>query len=444
MRRKIILNNKKQKVFDVILVCSFFILYLIWSIHLPTNKGPDETMRYDIPKWIVQNAKLPIGNESELIHPMWGISYGFTPYLPSLIAVCFMNLATLVGNQADVLFFAARLTSVFAGTITVFFSLLIGKESFERLESKYLFAILVGLLPQFGFLCAYFNNDAFSVMSCTMIIYAWILGIKNNWSWKSCIILAIGLAFCTLTYYNAYGYILCSILLCCVTLYYYRNCEKDKKEFISKIIFVFIVVCLLAGWYFIRNYIIYNGDILGIHASRQCAELNAMSEYKPSLHSTYKKMGKSIFDMLSDEAWVKWTINSFFACFGYMEIWADGWIYICYYFVIGIGFLWCLLNFKNQKTNKRFLGYILIVSIIIPIFLSCYNSYATDYQPQGRYIMPGMPALMLLVSSGYECIANKICIKRNWVELCVIFIWSFLFVVVFCTTVLKCWSNIFY
>lgn len=63
--------------------------------------------------------------------------------------------------------------------------------------------------------------------------------------------------FCTLTYYNAYGYILCSIILCLISVILNK---MKTKQIIQKVLIVAIMAFLVAGWWFIRNAIIYNGD----------------------------------------------------------------------------------------------------------------------------------------------------------------------------------------
>lgn len=51
---------------------------------------------------------------------------------------------------------------------------------------------------------------------------------------------------------------------------------------------------MFAGWYFIRNGIIYNGDFLGIQATRKCGEINAMEQYKPSNRTNMYNQGKTM------------------------------------------------------------------------------------------------------------------------------------------------------
>lgn len=439
---KVISNEKKQHLIDIIIIFSFFILYLCFALHLPFNMGPDELMRYDIPKWIFNHGRLPIGDEEELINSIWGISYGFTPYLPSIFAVGFMKIFAIFFTGESALIFAARLTSVFAGTVTIWLALLIGDEVYGRRYSKYLFVILIGSLPQFVYLCAYLNNDIFSIMSCTMILYAWIIGVKNNWNIKSCIILGVGIGLCALTYYNAYGYILCSLIICIFTFWEYRNNEIERNKFIKKAVLVLVLVLLIAGWYFVRNYIIYNGDIFGISSSHACGEMYAIDQYKPSMRLTYKKMGKTIIDLICDNTWIKYTLKSYIACFGYMTIWTKTYIYKIYYFIILVGVISFIFSLrKNSQARKCFLLYIMILAVATPIILSLYNSYASDYQPQGRYIMSGLPVLMLFVTGGFDYIDKKQ-MKENIIPIIILLVWILLFIFVFSKVIyIFCWGD---
>ena len=119
------------------------------------NLCPDEYMRFDIPKWIFNNNKLPIGDEKELINPLWGYSYGFSPYFASIVSVFFMRLVSLFTDEATNLFLAARFISVLSGTGTVLLSLLIGRELFKLTVTRFTFAVIVGFLPQFVFLSSF-------------------------------------------------------------------------------------------------------------------------------------------------------------------------------------------------------------------------------------------------------------------------------------------------
>lgn len=54
-------------------------------------------------------------------------------------------------------------------------------------------------------------------------------------------------------------------------------------------LFILVIVCVIALWWFIRNAILYGGDFLGRQASSASAELYARYQYKPSHSKTFQK-----------------------------------------------------------------------------------------------------------------------------------------------------------
>ena len=83
------------------------------------------------------------------------------------------------------------------------------------------------------YLSLYLNNDSFSIFTTALIVYGWIKGIKTNWNCKWCIFLGVAIGLCALTYYNAYGFILCSIIVYCMSSYklHFTFNEFLKKDF---------------------------------------------------------------------------------------------------------------------------------------------------------------------------------------------------------------------
>ena len=73
------MNKRKiiNSVIDIIFVVCIGIIYFEWSSHLMQSWAPDEGMREDVVYWIAKNGRLPIGDEKELINPIWGFSYAF-------------------------------------------------------------------------------------------------------------------------------------------------------------------------------------------------------------------------------------------------------------------------------------------------------------------------------------------------------------------------------
>ena len=109
-------------------------------------------------------------------------------------------------------YFLIYVVNILLGLGTVWLALDMGKRLFDR-RKAWIFAAFVGLLPGSLFVFTYVNCDALAVFSTAVIVYAWVRYLTEGWTYKNCIILAIGVAVCTLSYYNAYGFILCSIIV---------------------------------------------------------------------------------------------------------------------------------------------------------------------------------------------------------------------------------------
>ena len=402
------MKENKKIIITLFLIC-IFCYYLTWTISQPFNSCPDEGMKWDICKYIYENNKLPHGEDEAIRNPIWGISYGFQPILTYMIGAVFMKIISIFTTHQFALVMAARLVSTISMTLVIYFTIKISQKFFKGIY-KYLFIVFIAFQPITAFLASYINNDSTALLATTVIIYLWILGLASNWKNKHCVLLGIAIGFCTLTYYNAYGYILCSIILCLISVILNK---MKTKQIIQKVLIVAIMAFLVAGWWFIRNAIIYNGDFLGINAQNECGDKYASEEYKPSTRLTVQRKNESIINMLTKDKWINVTLKSFVGIFGYNSMIMSNKIYYSYFLIWIIGIIGCLMKFKDlfiynkEEKNKYLLNYIFILSIIIPIILSIFYSYTSDFQPQGRYIMGIIIPFTYFIVNGIQKILEK-------------------------------------
>lgn len=414
MKTKLNLYFKWGGMFLVFLFC----LYGAYSVSM--GNAPDEEMRYQIPYFIFEKDYLPFGNELEVRNAIWGFSYGYTPYLPSIIAVGFMKIFSLFTTSQNILFFSARLVSVISAAITWLMCCKIGERIFRNQITILLLAVLVCFLPQFIFLGSYLNNDAFAVMVSGFIIYLWIKGDQENWKYSDCVLLGISLGLCALTYFNAYGFILCSIIFCLTSVI---KKKMSMKEIMIRVGIVFFSAFIVAGWFFIRNMILHNGDFLGMKTMYADGEMYALDIYKPTQRSTPKNLNYGFSKTFLEPSfislnWYEATWQSFIACFGYMAYYMPMTIYRNYVMILGIGFITGFITLlikshrgRNQISWNLFIN--LCLCMFIPIMLSMYYSWATDYEPQGRYIMSCLIPLMIIITYGYDKLFNRSIRKWN-------------------------------
>lgn len=435
-------EQKRKYIFEGIFLIILFLIYFSLSCFLPVEKAPDEYMRYEIPEYIHIHHSLPAGYEEEIRDETWGFSYGFTPYLPSILAAGMMDLVSIFSGSTTALIIASRFISVLAMVASVWLAFRIGDILFPSLKNKLFYAFCIGLLPQAVFLAAYLNNDAFALFTAMLILYAWLYGKENHWNIRSCILLAVGIALCALTYYNAYGWILCSVIYYFGSIWFDSSIDHKWKHAISHGCLIAAAAFLLAGWFFIRNAVLYQGDFLGMDTMYAYGELYGYEGYKPSNRQLFAAAGLPFYSMLLMTDWVESTVRSFFAVFGYMDVEAAELFYVLYCiisilgaasFIIGI----CRKIRKKQAKAEELLLYgCCMICMLIPIILSIRYSYAIDYQPQGRYIMSGLPAFALLLVRGYQSLDELWKEKKGYATGLVCLVWVLMFAVIFVTVMI--------
>lgn len=406
----------RQRIYVTCFLLFIFAICLAYAIVIPYNDAPDEEMHFQIVNYIFRHGSLPHGGDPEIRSPIWGLSYGFTPYLPYIIGALFVKISSFFSMDINIYVIAARMVSVLCGVFISYYCIKISQNLFTKYY-RWLFVIFCVLLPGTVFLFSYINCDSMSVLSSAMIIYAWIRGLKTKWDFRYCVLLAIGISVCILSYFNAYGYILCSIFLFFVSYFHLFKKDYNFKDFRNKLLLITSIVFGLVLWWFIRNAILYNGDIIGIETSDHYAEMYARADLKPSARITLAKQGIPFYSFIIHSCWAPMVYFSFIGLFGYMKIKITPyWIYIVYFiffllFVVGL--IWNVISkrklFKNKKhIVSKYFNITMFIAFLIPIILSLHYSYYSDFQPQGRYLAPLIIPLMYFLVIGLKQLMNKI------------------------------------
>lgn len=421
-----------------VLVMGCFLFGLSWI--LPFDQGPDEKMRYMIPDYIYRHGTLPAGYDPEVTSRIWGISYAYQPILPYIFGGYLMKLVGLFTTGDKALLMAARLINVLIGMGFYWYVLQISKKLFRKGIFRVFFTALLALLPQLLYLFVYVNTDGIAMLSSAMLICYWLEGLESHWDRRSCTRLAVGVSVCALSYFNAYGYALFSIVLFVVSLtvqYAKRGIKECMQMILKRGSYITVLVFVMAGWWFIQCAILYDGDFLGMKIQDQYAEIYAQEDFKPSVKKSLKEQEVPLTQMLVNEEeggmeWIRTTWRSFIGYFGYYKYALGLDIYEIHKRLFALGavgiFLKILVWFLKYLRRILFpdsrsgLGYadpgtvgekihpieffVLQFSfgccIIIPVVLSLYYSYMSDFQPQGRYIMPMVIPLMYFVTVGIE------------------------------------------
>ena len=415
------MKNKTSK-WDRPVLILYIVLYLIISLSMifnqPFGNPPDEANRDKISLYIAHHHALPNGYDEEIRIPGYGFSYGFQPILPYMIQGGVMIIASNFVEGDRPLLYAARLTDCVFGLIMALFVWKLSKKWFKRPAMQYLFSYTVMFLPQSLYLHTYINTESCAMLSTAIILYAITCCLEDDFSYKSCGLLSVGVILCALSYYNAYGFVLGAMMLFvawCIRVSVGGKASFDGKSFVKKGGFICIIVLAGIAWWFIRSAILYDGDFLGLRARALCGEMYKDPSLLTLMVPPYKEQGYSLFTMFFKSDFWLLTVNSSICSFGAMDILTNIWVYRFFKALFFGGLI--LFIFVPQKAVKEhctgyrlserptlgfFYHVVLIMCAVIPIALSVMYSYQTDYQPQGRYILPALLPVCYYVVRGVE------------------------------------------
>lgn len=406
---------------EIVFYLLVFASITCFAVVQPFGDPPDEINRFKVVDYICRHGVLPHGADPEVILAGYGASYAFQPMLTYIIQGFLLRFLKLFTEDGGMLLLAARMVNVYFGVLMAYFVRQTAKEAWRNPYIQWTFTLLVVFLPQNIFIHSYVNTDSMAMLSVSMIFYALLRAKRTDFDRKGCLLLSMGIVLCAMSYYNAYGIILAAILLFLVRyIHFDRGIRIEWKPLLRKGFYISLVVLLGIGWWFARNAVLYDGDMIAMNARRECAILTATEEYNPLTRFTYQNAGKSLREMLFDTGYITLMRDSFIAMFGPMIIPTHGLIYIYYKRLWIVGCIAAFLpvekiraacgkgerkeqEWKRMEWDGRYRAAFYICMAMfcaITIGLCIYYSYTWEFQPQGRYILPILIPFMYLVTLG--------------------------------------------
>lgn len=442
-------RKKGERLTEIIFYLSVFASMMCFAMLQTYGDPPDEINRFKVVNYICNHGRLPHGAEPEILLDGYGASYAFQPILTYIIQGFLLRFLCLFTTDSYVLLLAARMVNVVFGVGMAYYVRRIAKEAWKNPYVQWMFTLMVVFLPQNIFIHTYVNTDSMAMLSVAMIFYALLRAQRTDYEKADCILLAVGIILCAMSYYNAYGIIVAAMVVFVCRYVHIGNAKCDKgaagaherkqglwiewKPLLQKGGLIAVLVLLGISWWFIRNAVLYQGDFIAMNARRECAIETATADFNPLTRFTYQNSGTPLSEMLFATGYLTLLRDSFIAMFGPMLIPTHGLIYLFYkrfwivagaVAVLPVQCLWkratddglCHDLWEEPKDNtwgrkKRFVFYgAMTLFVIITIGLSIYYSYTWEYQPQGRYILPVLIPLMYLVTLGVA----KICNGLQW------------------------------
>lgn len=277
-------------------------------------------------------------------------------------------------------------------------------------------AILFFATPQLWYLFSYATSDAYDYLFAVFAIYEVLAEnsglnrilkkpFRKQHIWQY---LLIGFVFANLLMAKKTFYV---VLVTIFLLLLYRLIfteKNEKKELLLK------YLCLL-GVSFAVVLVRYAPDFgyYGLEkgaAVDQVIEETAWQEYKPSTPAIEQAKSTLLYEkgVTLKEFFTDWHFNqelfkNYFGYYGIYSLRAKDWyyalmgaLYVALFTVIGF---FVHKNIREQKKlgqpvlRERLTYWTMWAMILLMYLLTIYNAYFVDFQPQGRYLFPAIPAI---------------------------------------------------
>ncbi|GEM_PF-660816 len=423
-RRFITHYSKLTWVFLAAFLIFDLVLNIMWMKMIPMAKAPDEPVRIILSDYVFFHGQLPNAWDPAVRIREWGFSYALRPMLVNILGAFNMWVVSWFTDDPYALLLSVRIISAFSKTAMLYFLFRTCEWLGWKPRWGWCVVLICSLVPQLTFLAGYHNNDTFCMCCVSAVLYCWVRGMKEKWTWADCIKFAIAMGLTIQSYYNAYPYILFSIPLFFMTAFHRHMAREEKIEMWKKTGVIVLITFLIAGWWFIRNIILYNGDVLGSKTRLEMGEKFATFSKRPSIIFKPIRQGLSYWDTMfffngSPFDWATKTFMSSFALLGLMDFLMPAELYRFFSILVVTGLALFVIQFvvwivqalwyalkkhcADHEANQNILFFLFIsICAVMVIMLSLYYSWTDDFQPQGRYIMPGFTSVILAVVAGYR------------------------------------------
>lgn len=299
-------------------------------------------------------------------------------------------------------------------------------------KERYL-AVLFFATPQLWYLFSYATSDAYDYLMTAFVVYE-VLAEESSlnrifrepfskrrifgYLWNGFLFANVLMA--KKTFYL----VLLTVFL--LLLYKLIFAEKEqKRKLIANyaallgIAFGIVLLRSLPDFYY---YGIHKGE-----AVRQVIEATAWPEYKPSTPAAAQAASTLLYEkgVSLKGFFTEWNFNgtllkNYFGCYSIYSLEAKTWYYVLMGVLYTALFAAVGVLFHRKCTQEAAAGKEAAVRkmrwkyrtmwgmIALMYLMTIYNAYFVDFQPQGRYLFPALPALACQISLSREISENKI------------------------------------
>jgi hypothetical protein len=400
------------------IIFAFLVLSTLYSFSVPIYEAQDEKPHFEFIRFIAKEARLPDFRRSEDANTA-GIQSIQTP-----LYYLFQGALLRISGESDIdfafeknpirskatpaiyyhnskgerfpyqgkfrAFHLLRFTNIVVGILILLVvyktvSLIVPAETCLPVAATG----FVVLIPQFTYICATISNDAFSILFGSLTLYFLLRFVLSaSMHLKEVLLISVSVSLAVLSKQMT----LCLIPVCYVAVLV----KGDVREKAKNLAAMTIVISLLAGWYYARNWLLF-GDVLNLKTQ--------MEEF--SFLLVERKTLAQFFGVYFPSYFVPRFIKSFWGSFGYTTVWMGWSTYLFYSVVAGAGLISCATgildpDFRSRFSKEQKIGLALLVLSAAMLLAQILAFNFTLSQPQGRYGFSALCCLAIFWALGME------------------------------------------
>lgn len=415
---------------DVMLGVFLFIAIMAngvwWGRGIPFNEAPDEAEHYMLVQSVAEHGRLPRYGDGPFVVSIMGrghqrladandrrglnrlvmvpepvelrIPYIFVPQLPYALNgwIC-----RLLGGASPAMARFANTLWVALAALLVFSAARAAWPA--RPFAAFVAGMCVALWPQITFVGAYVNDDAFAILAAAALVSACLWCQTGAPSRGRALALggATGLLFASKPYVLA--------LVPLAALWFWRWARRQRAGAVNRpalrrhLLVAAAVAFLVCGPWLIRNAVLYGGDPSGQSFMRA-----RVREFVQSLPPGILAPHKTLFMKPAGRRptaadftgrWLDESITSFWARFGWMNVRPPQPYVASGLWLAGLTLL-ASYALSRGRAFTTAPGLFALPGFALLLLASMWNSYAMDFQPQGRYLLACVPAALLQITGG--------------------------------------------
>lgn len=382
-----------------------FLFFVLWSFVVPVFEGPDEFLHWQYARYLHDEWRLPVyaphfeeANSPPLYYAAIAPIAYRTPTPPRLIWADgrdqvehpFGVRLHLTASDDFSHYWPlriARLISVLMALATVCLCGLAAKEVTGRDSTALLAAGFAAFLPQFTFRGMNVSNDVLVTAMAAWLLYLIARLVTRGFTWRVGVLAAVALA----------GAFLSKISAFCLAPALVLAIVSEPVPWRSRVRHLAVVgglaLLFVLPWS-LRNVMLYGDPFASA----------AMNHAVPGLI-----VERSMFDLAMHMTLPRELFKSFVGAFGYAGVKLPKWLYAVYlacmaFAVIGLTKgLWRKDKTDAADTSSAYLRVLLILIAIVALnYLVVLRINVQFDQPQGRYMFPALPAIVVALALGLE------------------------------------------